>query len=58
MFQADIVFEFIASSVQQKFWSKITGLKMFSSIDGAPSSHHSKVRITVLSCTIQLLVEY
>ena len=43
-FQADIVFEYIASSVQQKLWSKVTSLKMYSSIYGAPSSQNSRVR--------------
>ena len=42
-FQADIVFEYIASSVQQKLWSKVTSLKMYSSIYGAPSSQNTNL---------------
>ena len=43
-FQADIVFEYIASSVQQKLWSKVTTLKMYSSIFGAPSNQNINIR--------------
>ncbi|XP_052241928.1 intermembrane lipid transfer protein VPS13A-like isoform X2 [Dreissena polymorpha] len=40
---ADISFEYTANIVQQKMVSKISSLKMFSSIYGAPSDHQSKM---------------
>ncbi|XP_053396044.1 intermembrane lipid transfer protein VPS13A-like isoform X3 [Mercenaria mercenaria] len=40
---ADIAFEYVANPTQQRMWSKIAGLKMFSSIYGAPADYQSKM---------------
>ncbi|KAL4233205.1 hypothetical protein ACF0H5_007889 [Mactra antiquata] len=40
---SDFAFEYISTPTQQKLWSKISNVRMYSSIYGAPSDYQSKM---------------